>query len=96
MAPTLVRSILVFLLIIFFSPLRSFGQTILQPGDLAVLGVIANNGDCGGESGEDLVAFVCFKDILPNTTIDLTDNGFARVNPGAGGILFRPESGGRE
>jgi hypothetical protein len=60
-------------------------QTILQPGDLAVLGVNASNGACGGENGEDLVSFVAFKDILPNTTIDLTDNGYERLNAGLWG-----------
>lgn len=56
-------------------------QTTLQPGDLAVIAVNANNAACSGNAGEDLISFVCFKDILPDTEIDLTDNGWERVNP---------------
>lgn len=55
-------------------------QTILQPGDLAVVAVNANNAACSGNTGEDLISFVCFKDILPDTEIDLTDNGWEREN----------------
>ncbi len=52
-------------------------QKIL-PGDIAVLGVVANNFACTGVSGGDEVSFVCFKDIPPGTTFDLTDNGWER------------------
>ena len=62
-------------------PLLVFGQN-LQPGDLAVLGVNASNVDCSGQNTEDLISFVCFKDIGGGAVIDLTDNGWERVNPG--------------
>ena len=62
-------------------------QTILQPGDLAVLGLGANVGaevsNCTpgqGISGRDLIMFFCFKDIETGTIIDLTDNGWEREN----------------
>ncbi len=58
-------------------------QTVLQPGDLAVVGVNANLAGCGAEG--DLISFVCFRDIEPNTLIDLTDNGWERANPGQWG-----------
>lgn len=62
-------------------------QTILQPGDLAVISLGANVGgdqaDCdtsggGLASGRDLVSFICFQDIEPGTVIDITDNGWER------------------
>lgn len=61
------------------------GQTVLEPGDLAVLGVNTNTFLCSGVSGADEVSFVCFKDLETNTTIDITDNGWERVNPGLWG-----------
>ena len=91
------RNRLLFSLLIIFSFLdltfyKSFAQTILQPGDLAVIGLGANvggnAGDCNtsnGISGRDLIAFVCFKDIESGTEIDITDNGWERVNPGQWG-----------
>lgn len=63
----------------------SNAQTILYPGDLAVIGINASNSACSGSSGEDLISFVCFKDIAPGTTIDLTDNGWERLNANAFG-----------
>ena len=58
-----------------------FSQTILSPGDLAVLAVNANLNSCGGNSGEDEVSFVCFKPIEPDTELQLTDNGWQRRFP---------------
>ncbi|MBK6949769.1 MAG: hypothetical protein IPH16_18375 [Haliscomenobacter sp.] len=48
-------------------PTKPLGaQTLLQPGDLAIIRVNANNRDCSGNnSADDLVSFVCFQDILP-------------------------------
>ena len=46
--------------------------TILKRGDFAVVGV---NAAC---SSIDEISFVCFKDITLHTTLDLTDNGYAR------------------
>lgn len=57
-------------------------QTTLFPGDLAVISVNANNGACSGVSGEDQISIVFFKDIAPGTAIDITDNGWERLNPG--------------
>jgi hypothetical protein len=53
--------------------------TILQPGDLAVLAVNTNTNPTGGSlAGTDLISFVCFRDLLPGTTLYITDNGYER------------------
>ncbi|MDX9751107.1 MAG: T9SS type A sorting domain-containing protein, partial [Flavobacteriales bacterium] len=52
--------------------------TVLDVGDLLIVGVNANNFACSGASGEDLVSFFCLKPIGPGTTIDITDNGYER------------------
>lgn len=57
------------------------GATTIQPGDFAVIGVNANNGSCEAGTG-DSIYFVCFKDIQSGTTIDITDDGYERVNAG--------------
>lgn len=51
---------------------------VLDRGDLAIVGLNANNsnGGCSASSGEDLISFFCFKDITPGTTLDITDNGY--------------------
>lgn len=51
-------------------------QTVLTPGDLAILAVNTNL-----DEGEDQIVFVCFKDILPGTKFYLTDNGYEREHP---------------
>lgn len=56
--------------------------TVLQRGDLVIVGINANNGACSGVSAEDEVSFFCFRDITAGTTLDLTDNGYERCNPG--------------
>ena len=63
------------------------GQTSLEGGDIAILGVNTNNNACSGYSGagEDVITFVAFKDITNNTVIDFTDNGWERVNINAFG-----------
>ncbi len=74
------------LAVLNLSSIPALSQTILQPGDLAVIGLGANVGgdfaDCntnaGLSSGRDLVSFVCFQDIEPGTIIDITDNGWER------------------
>ncbi len=76
-----------FILTLSFLALRAGclgAQTLLQPGDLAVLGVNANLSTCG-EDPDDLISFVCFKDIEPNTVIQITDNGWERTEPGLWG-----------
>ena len=68
-------------------------QTILAPGDAAFVGIAANIGDddltspCenGAGSERDRISFLCFKDITPNTAIDLTDNGWERRTTGKWG-----------
>lgn len=83
-----------FLLFIFGSVEVLFAQTVLYPGDLAVVGLASNVGgdlgDCtpdgsGQFLGRDRVSFIAFKDIEPGTTIDITDNGWERENPGLWG-----------
>ncbi|MBL7938084.1 MAG: lamin tail domain-containing protein [Flavobacteriales bacterium] len=53
--------------------------TVLTPGDIAIVGVNANNAGCpGGSSGEDFISFFCFQTIQTGTTIMITDNGYER------------------
>lgn len=59
--------------------------TVLAPGDLAIVGVNANNGACSGNTGEDIVSFFCFKPITYGTKIIITDNGYARCTAGTWG-----------
>ena len=54
--------------------------TILDPGDLIIVGVNANDFACSGAAGYDLVSFFCFKPIVPGTSIIITDNGYERCN----------------
>lgn len=56
--------------------------TTLSLGDIVIIGVNANNNACSGNVAEDLVSLVAFKDITPGTSIDITDNGWERVNAG--------------
>lgn len=63
-----------------YGPILS--QTVLLPGDLALLSLNANNRLCNTAGNDnDLIRFVCFKDILPGTKIDITDNGWERALP---------------
>ncbi len=71
-----------FLVVLFFFSKNLNAQTNLEGGDLAVVGVNANNFACSGQNGEDIISIVCFKDITAGTTIDLTDNGWERLNAG--------------
>lgn len=59
------------------------GQTPLFPGDLAVVGINANNSCITATADE--ISFICFKDITTNTQIDITDNGFERQFAGQWG-----------
>jgi len=53
----------------------------LARGDIAIVGVNANNAGCpGGSSGEDFISFFCFQTIQTGTTLILTDNGYERGN----------------
>ncbi len=69
------------LLTLLIQPASSWTQTVLRPGDLAIVGVNANLGGCGATGGEDEISFIAFKDILPGTEIHFTDNGWQRLNP---------------
>lgn len=59
--------------------------TVLEPGDLVMVGVNANNQPCSGVGAEDEISFFCFKEITVNTVIDLTDNGYERTTAGLWG-----------
>jgi hypothetical protein len=60
--------------------------TVLEPGDVVILGVNSNTVACGGGSaGEDQVSFMSFKPIVPGTTMIITDNGYGRCTPGLWG-----------
>ncbi len=53
--------------------------TVLSRGDIAIVGLNANNVGCpGGTSGEDFISFICFQTIQTGTSIFLTDNGYER------------------
>ncbi len=56
-------------------------QTILEQGDIVIVGVNSNNGGCGVNT-EDVITFLCFKDIEPGTTFTITDNGWSNCNNG--------------
>lgn len=71
--------------ILFTSSYNGYAQTTLFPGDLAVVSINTSNISCSGNSGEDLISFVCLKDLQTGTSIDLTDNAWERLNPGSFG-----------
>ncbi len=75
-----VPKVFITLLFLWLVPFIIEAQITLEGGDIAVLGVNANNNACSGSSGsgEDVVTFVSFKDITNGTEIDLTDNGWER------------------
>lgn len=77
----MLRSTTIFVLISVICPRILSGQTVFDPGDVAILGINANNqAACGGSNGEDFISFVCFKDLTNGTTLDFTDNGWQRLN----------------
>jgi hypothetical protein len=53
--------------------------TVLAPGDLAIVGVNANDNACGADN--DFISFFSFKEITYNTQLIVTDNGYERCNP---------------
>ncbi len=59
------------------------GQTLLTPGDLAIVGINANNSCIA--STNDEISFVCFKDISQNTRFIITDCGYQTQNAGLWG-----------
>jgi len=83
MKPLAVRPLLVTVLVC----LQVFwiqAQTRLEPGDLAIIEVNANNAACSG-TPVDRISFICFKDITAGTSIDITDNGWERLTAGRWG-----------
>ena len=52
----------------------------LQKGDLAVVSVNANNFSCSGVSTQDEISILLLKPIATGIAIDLTDNGWERLN----------------
>ena len=83
---SLVRFILIALCFLSFGNAeKAFSQTTLLPGDLAVVGVNAQDQACGSGTGADLISFVSFVDLEVGTQIEVTDNGWERVNAGLWG-----------
>lgn len=80
-----VTNYIIFTLIFVFFSFSTFSQTELNTGDIAVVGVNANNFVCSGTATEDNISIVFFKDIVTGTSIDITDNGWERVNAGLWG-----------
>lgn len=80
-APPTLRIVLITGLLLLSTGTFTIAQTVLFPGDLAVLAVNANLNGCTGASGEDEVSFVCFKPIETGTELQLTDNGWQRRFP---------------
>lgn len=76
----LIKSMLIIVLSLTFK--LGAQATVFEQGDLAIVAVNANNGTCSGSGGEDLISFVCFKDLTTGTTLDFTDNGWERLNAG--------------
>ncbi|MDG4946161.1 Ig-like domain-containing protein [Weeksellaceae bacterium KMM 9713] len=58
--------------------LTTWGQTVLERGDVVIVGVNARNGGCSDSNdvSEDIISVVFFKDITTGTQIALTDNGY--------------------
>ena len=67
----------IFLFIITLAFIKDISaQTILNRGDIAILGVnVAVN-----KTTQDEITFVCFKNITSGTEIQLTDNGYANCS----------------
>ncbi len=68
--------------------------TILQPGDLAIIAINNNfyENINGTSASAEEISFVVFRDILPGTHFDITDNGYERGYPerwGMGEGFFR-------
>jgi len=69
-----------FLILLCPLSILSWGQTILNPGDLVIMGVNANLG-----GNPDEISFACFKDITTGTEIQITDQGYERCYAGLWG-----------
>lgn len=63
----------------------TYSQTTFDQGDLAIIGVNANNQACSGVTAEDRISFVSFIPITSGTVLDFTDNGYERTTVGLWG-----------
>lgn len=64
----------------------SSSPTILEPGDIVVIGLNSNIACLPGySSGDDELSFFAFKDIHPGTKFYITDNGYERSFAGKWG-----------
>ena len=70
--------------IVLWAATSSVAQ-VLTPGDLAVIGINANNGACSGVTAQDEISFICFKTINTGTRLWLTDKGYEYQNAGMWG-----------
>lgn len=61
------------------------GAQPLERGDIAVIGINANNGTCSGNTAEDEISFICFKNLLAGARIWITDQGYEYQDPGMWG-----------
>ncbi|MBK9513852.1 MAG: lamin tail domain-containing protein [Flavobacteriales bacterium] len=60
--------------------------TVLDAGDLVIVGVNSNTFACGGgTAGEDQISFFCFKTIEYGTSFMISDNGYSRCTAGLWG-----------
>ncbi len=84
MLRSLLRSALPGILLLATSP--AFSQ-VLVPGDMAIIGINANNGACSGVTAEDEISFICFKTINTGTRLWLTDKGYEYQNAGFWGTV---------
>jgi gliding motility-associated-like protein len=73
---------LCFLFSLLFLSILSWGQTVINPGDLVIMGVNAKV--VSGQSYDE-VSFACFQDITPGTEIQITDNSYERCYAGLWG-----------
>ena len=81
-------------LISFFSFLSIQAQTVLNRGDLVILGINTTI----SPSSQDEISFVCFKDITTGTEIQITDNAYEACDSGLwsegeGGAILKRTGG---
>ena len=72
-------SFLLFILTFFLLANKSLAQgTIFAKGDFAVVAFNTSDFSCSTDNS-DFITFIAFKDIITNTTFDMTDNGWQRL-----------------
>ena len=74
-----------FSFVFFLLSATASAQTVLYPGDIAILGVATDMGGCGFPAESDEFSFVCFRDITSGTSIHFTDNGWETASAGLWG-----------